>query len=200
MTSIRYKGVIVYGNGDSGTVDIIFKKPNYQSITSVINGMKETSVLKRTEAWQKVERSNQPGAWELNLYEIGDILRMQANVRDQFDFMAVPSARVGKVTYEGEQEIEGVKTLALRYDHGSNIFFVHFVDPETGRIVRSINDLGMNFIRSGEKVVNGIKFPEKMVTRFQTPLGVQSLEVSYSSITLNEQFDDTLFEMPLLAE
>lgn len=200
VQTLRYSGVIVFGSGDSGTVDIVFKKPSSQQINSVVNGMKEVSTLKRTEAWQKVERHDEPGSWTLNLYEVDDILRMQANVRDQFDFMAPPSTRTGKVIFEGEHEIDGVKTRALRYDHGNGRFFLHFVDPATGQVLRSVNDLGMIFMKTGEIVVDGIRFPEKLITRFRTPLGVETLEVSYSKITVNEKIDDAIFDMPLLAE
>ncbi len=200
VQTLRYTGVIVVASGDSGTVDIVFKKPSSQQIISAVSGMKEVSTLKRTEAWQKLERHDEPGSWTLNFYEAEDILRMQANVRDQFDFMAPPSTRTGKVHFVGEHEIDGRKTRALRYDHGRSRFFVHFVDIETGRVLRSVNDLGMVFMKTGERIVEGIRFPEKVVTRFRTPLGVETLEVSYSKITVNEKIDDAIFDMPLLAE
>ena len=200
VRSVRFTGVLVYGNGDSGTVDIVYKKPQHQQIVSVINGLREVSTLKRTEAWRKIERYDRPGSWELNLYETNDILRMQANVRDLFDFMKVPSARVGKVTYEGEQEIDGVMTRALRFDHGSGIFFIKYIDPATGRLNRSVNDLGMVFVPTGEKMVDGVRFPEKLVTRFLTPLGVESLELTYSGITLNEDIDNARFDVPLMTD
>ncbi len=200
VTSIQYQGVLVYGNGDSGTLASVYKKPLYQKFTSVINDFKEVSALNRTEAWRKVESVSKPGAWSLEFYEVDDIHHMQAAVREALAFLGTPRSRKGHIEYLGTESVEGHDTRILVYYHTDEIWFRRYIDIETGKVISTINDRGVIFEEHGEKMISGIRFPEKMVTRFLTEQGEQTIELNYTSITVNEEIDDTLFGVPIMAD
>ena len=200
VDTIHYQGVLVYGNGQSGTIDSVFKRPNYHQFTSVIGPIKETSTLNRTEAWQKMERLDEPGAWQLDFYSVDDVRHMQATVADALAFLKTPPSRNGRIEYEGVEEINGVKTRVLVYYHSDDIWFRRNIDPETGRVVRMVNDKGVTFAESGEKRVDGVRFPEKVIVSFLTNQGDQTMQMSYSSIVLNEEIDTSRFNVPVMSE
>lgn len=200
VNSIHYEGVLVYGNGQSGTIESIFMKPGYHQAISVIGPQKEISTLNKNEAWQKIERVDRPGAWSLNIYSIDELRALQATVADTLSFLKTPPTRKGRIEYLGTEEVDGRETRKLLYYHGGDRAFLRYFDSETGREVRMINQNGGIFIKSGERLVDGVRFPEKLVVKFITEIGVQSIEISYTNITVNEKFDTDRFNMPVMAE
>ncbi|MDQ8204827.1 hypothetical protein [Pelagicoccus sp. SDUM812003] len=200
VKSIHYKGVLVYGNGQSGTIESIFMKPNYHQAISVIGNQKETSTLNRTEAWQKVERVDQPGSWTLNIYQLQELRAMQATVADTLSFLNTPPVRNGRIEYLGTETIDGRELVVLYYAHGRSRGFHRYIDRETGEVVHMINQNGAIMTTSGEQWVDGVRFPEKLVAKFITQFGVQTIEITYTSIDINESFDTDRFNVPVLTE
>ena len=200
VSSLRYEGIVVSGSGLSGTSEIVFKKPNYYQIRTVIGGVKEVTTLNKTEGWRQTERVDQPGSWQLQLTDVADIYRMEAILQDTLGFLAEPKTRTGRILYEGSEEVEGRQTHVLVHYYGNGIWFRRNIDAETGRVLRKINDLGMIFIESEEMVVDGIRFPKTMVSRTITPEGEISMELSLSSIEVNEEIDTDIFDVPMMTE
>lgn len=200
VSTIHLQGVIVYGNGQSGTFESVYKRPDYHQFISVIGTQKETSTLNKTEAWQKIENVATPGSWTLNFYGIDDLRHMQATVSEALSFLKTPPVRKGRIEYLGTEEVDGRLAQVLVYHHGNGIWFRRYIDNETGRVLRMINDKGVTFTEYGEKIVDGVWFPEKMVVSFRTQFGEQSMEISYSSITLNEKVDSNRFKVPAMSE
>lgn len=197
IDTIRYQGVLVYGSGESGTVESVFKRPNRHQFISVINNQRETSTLNRTEAWRKMENLDQPGAYSLDFYQVDDLRHLEATVIDTLSFMKAPPTRNGRIEYLGTEEVEGVETRVLLYRHSDSIWFRKYIDPETGRLLHMVNSKGVVFTYQGEILVDGVRFPEKVVVRFRTQFGQQSMEVSYSTITLNAEIDTERFRVPV---
>lgn len=198
VSTLVFTGVVVAGSGESGTTEVIYKKPFRSKIRSVINGYEETSTLSRTEAWRQVRRVDQPGAWSMEFYEIRDIDRMRALAGATLSFLKKPTERGGSVTYHGTETVDDREARVLVYDHGNGIWFKRFIDAQTGKVLRMENDIGMIFKESGEIMADGIRFPAKLVTETPTPQGSFKMEVSYSAIRVNQEISDEIFEVPLL--
>lgn len=199
IKTIQYRGVLIYGNGDSGTFSSIYKKPNFQQFTSIMKGYKEVSTLNRTEAWRKAEDVSQPGSWDLDFYEVDDIHHMQATVNEAFSFMATPVARKGRIQYIGKEDVNGRDSHILVYFHADHIWFRRNIDAETGKLLSTMNDRGIRFEEHGENVINGVRFPETLITRFMSAQGEQTMELKYTSVIVNEEVNDDLFNVPVMA-
>ncbi len=56
ITSIHYKGSLLYSSGDLGTIEMVYQKPMKQRMVAVIGDRKEVSVLNNSEGWTTFER------------------------------------------------------------------------------------------------------------------------------------------------
>lgn len=196
IQSIRFKGVLVYGNGQSGTVESVFKKPNNYQFTSTIGGNRETSTLNSTAAWQKMENVQSPDAYRLNFYELDDMRHLQATIVDAFSFLKTPPTRNGRIEYLGTGKVEGKAAIVLAYYHNDSTWFRRYFDPETGRVMHMVNSKGVVYTYDGELELDGVKFPQKTIVRSVTQFGEQRMEISYASVETNIDIDMERFGLP----
>lgn len=196
VRSIKMKGVLVYGSGQSGTIESVFSSPNYHQFISVIGGNRETSTLNKYEAWRKVEQLQSPGVFELSFYEVEDLRNLEATVLDTLNFLNAPKSRNGRIEYLGTREIEGEEAIVLLYLHSDRIWFRRYIDPETGRVRHMVNNKGIVFSYEGTIEVEGVTFPEKTIVRVVTQYGEQTMEISINDIALNEEIDLERFRVP----
>lgn len=200
VSSIKMDGVLVYGNGASGTVEAYYKSPNYHQFISVFQGTKETSTLDRNEAWRKIEDLRTPNSYTMSFYEPDDVRHLAATVSDYLSFLKTPPTRKGRIEYLGTSVVDGQDTIVLLYIHNDRIWFRRYIDPETGRVLHMVNDKGIVFSYEGEIEAGGIKFPERTIVRVVTQYGQQSMEISFSNIVVNEPMDAERFRVPSAGE
>ena len=196
IRSVHMKGVMIFSNGDSGTVELKMKKPAAHLFQHTINGVESTQAIFDTEAWQRQVRLDRPNAPVVDLLSVQEIIRMKANVADAFGFYARPATKKGKVTYEGTKTIDGREARALAYLYGDGVWFLRYFDAETGQLLRTLTDYGSIKTVSGEIMVDGVRFPAKQITHVKTEGGFSSIELSFSAIEINKEFDDKLFKFP----
>lgn len=196
VKSLYKKANILYSDGNSGTAEITFMKPLFHKFIGVVNENKEISALDETEGWRKTEVVGQPEAWSLDLYDVGEILHLQANVREELGFFQRPTPRGATVEFVETRMVDDIECDILHYDYGDGIWFRRCFEVGTGKLILSINDKGVRFVPDGELEVDGIKFPAKVTTIFQSPYGVETLELSFSKIELNRNFKEESFKIP----
>jgi len=196
IKSIKMKGVLVYGSGQSGTIESVHLKPNFHQFISVIGGIRQVSTLGRSVAWQSTESLDQPGNLELMFYEPDDLKHLEATVVDTLGFLDTPAARNGRIEYLGTSEVADKEAIMLLYVHNNRIWFRRYIDPETGRVLHMVNDKGIIFSYEGTIEVDGVTFPEKTIVRVVTQYGEQTMEISISEIILNEEVDTDRFRVP----
>lgn len=194
---IHYKGSLLYSSGDLGTIEMIYQEPLRQKMIAVVNDRKEVSVLNGTEGWTTFERVGDSLPLGMEIFDPVRILIMQAAVREAFSFFQKPDVRNGEISYQGKETVKGRECHVLDYDHGDGIGYRRFIDAETGQVLRMLDSKGVEYIEEGEIIVDGIRFPKKMVSTFATALGSQTMEFAYTSITLNKKLPDSEFVMPL---
>lgn len=196
IKSLHYKGTMLYSDGNSGVADIVFKKPSFQRFTADINTYRETSGLDDTEAWHFVENLANPADKTLRLYGVEEILNMQASVWEYLNFYKRPEGRGQDVVYEGRQHFGNIECVVLTYDHGDGIWFRRFFEVTSGRLMQTLSNRGALFIEEGEIIVDGIRFPKKLTTRFLNLRDASSIEMVYSKIEVNKAFDNSIFKLP----
>jgi len=197
ITSIRYKGSLLYSSGDLGTIEMVYQKPMKQRMVAVIGDRKEVSVLNGSEGWTTYERVVDSVPLSMEIFDPIRILIMQASVREAFGFFKKPNVRNGDITYEGKETVKGRECVVLTYHHGDGIAYQRYIDAETGQVLRTLDSKGVEYIEEGEIIVDGIRFPKKMVSTFSTAIGSQTMEFAYTSIELNKDLPESDFVMPL---
>jgi len=194
---IHYKGSLLYSTGDLGTIEMVYQEPMRQKMIAVVNGRREISVLDGSEGWTTFERVGDSLPLGMEIFDPIRILIMQAAVREAFSFYRKPDVRNGNIYYDGKESVKGHECIILTYDHGDGIAYRRFIDAETGQLRKMFDSKGVEYYDEGEIVVDGIRFPKKMISIFATALGGQTMEFSYNSITLNKKLPNSEFVMPL---
>ena len=174
-----------------------YQKPMRQRMVAVVNNRKEVSALDGSEGWTTFERVGDSLPLGMEIFDPIRILIMQSAVREAFSFYKRPTVRNGGLFYEGEETIKGRECIVLTYEHGDGIAYQRYIDAETGQLMKMLDSKGVEYFEQGEIVVEGIRFPKKMVSTFPTALGQQTMEFSYNSIKLNQKLPASDFKMPL---
>jgi len=200
VKSITFKGSILYGNGSTGTIELAYKKPYFHRLKSVIDNALEISGLDDTEGWIKSAPAATPENWNLVILEADQVYNMRAKVSESLNFYARPTGRSSRVTYEGEHDIEGRTCHALLYYHGSGVWNLNYFDKETGSFAKTVNSKGIEFFERGEMMIDGIRFPKKLISVIHSEQGRGTMEISLNSIVLNKQYSDDVFKMPSLVD
>jgi len=197
IESVHYKGSLLYSSGDLGTIEMVYQKPMRHRMVAVIGGRKEISVLDGSEGWTTFERVVDSVPLSMEIFDPIRILIMQASVREAFSFFRKPNIRNGEITYEGKETVKGRECVVLTYYHGDGIAYQRYIDAETGQVHKTLDSKGVEYLEEGELMVDGLRFPKKMVSTFSTAIGSQSMEFAYSSIALNKKLPESDFVMPL---
>ncbi len=197
ITSIRYEGSLLYSSGDLGTIEMVYQKPMRQRMVAVIGDRREISVLDGTEGWTTFERVIDSVPLSMEIFDPLRILIMQASVREAFGFFEKPNVRGGEITYDGKETFKGRECILLTYHHGDGIAYRRFIDAETGQVLRTLDSKGVEYVEEGEILVDGLRFPKKMVSTFSTAIGSQTMEFAYTSVKLNRDLPESDFVMPL---
>lgn len=192
--SVRYQGTMATTDGDEGTVDIVFMRPYFQLIVVEVENVRQTTALSGYDGWEKVEDMNNVDDWQLTLLEAPQIRRLQANAWESLNFYKVNRQKKVVVTYEGETEIDGITCDEIAFRHDRTIRFVRYFDVATGRLVLSTTEQGGEIREEGELMVDGIRFPKRLLTT----VGENSSTIEFELIEVNQSYDEALFDVPML--
>ncbi len=200
IKSITFEGSLLYSSGDSGTIDMIYQKPMHQKLVAVINDNKEVSALDDTEGWISYYKVGIDQSLGMEIFDATRVLMMQAAVREALGFYKRPTHRGGRVTYDGRETVKDVDCVVLIYHHGEGLGYVRYFDAATGKLIKTVDAKGVEYFEEGEIMVEGVRFPKKLVTTFSTALGPQTMEFTYSKITLDKKYNRSVFKIPSLVE
>lgn len=194
VQSVHYQGAMATSDGNEGTVDIIFMKPYYQLIVVEVGNIRQTTALSGYDGWEKVEDMDNVDDWQLTLLEAPQIRRLQANAWESLNFYQVGRQKKVAVSYEGEADIDGITCDTLAFRHDDTIRFVRYFDVETGRLVLSTTEQGGEIREEGDLMVDGIRFPQRLLTI----VGEDSSTIEFELIEVNNTYDEALFDVPML--
>jgi hypothetical protein len=176
-------------------VEIIFQKPYQQRITVRSEKIIETSALDGYDGWQKRSDAQDTTKWQLTLLDPQQVKRLRANTWENLHFFRGIEKRGGTVEHQGTATVDGVACDKLAFTHAENIIFYRFFDRATGRLVKTETEAGGEIREEGEVVVNGIRFPRRVINR--TPDGKMT-SISFDQVVLNQVHPGDAFAVPSL--
>lgn len=208
VKTVSYKGTLVSsttgadGEAQSTTavIEILFAAPFYQRIRITTPARIETTALDDYEAWQRIANPEDATQWRLTLLDTEQIRRLRANTWENLSFFKGIERVGGEVEDLGMVAVDGKQLHKISFDHGYGIVFYRFFDPVTGRLVQSETDTGARIIESGENFINGVRFPDQVVTVSTREDGTQQrVQVDFERIEVNQPVDRTEFRVPTIA-
>jgi hypothetical protein len=175
--------------------EIIFQKDYQQRITVTDAKVIETTALDGYDAWQKRANPANPSQWQVTLLDANQVKRLRANTWENLNFFAGIERKGGRVELGGDFTVDGVACVKLSFIHADNIVFRRYFDKATGRLIKTETENGGEIREEGEVVVNGVRFPRKVINRGANGLVTT---ISFDSVVLNERIPAGEFAVPAL--
>ncbi len=203
VKSIHYLGALTAADPADKTqvaIEIIFQAPFRQRITATSGKGVEITALDNYDAWQRTQEPKDPARWSLQLLGKDQIKRLRANTWQNLAFFRGIEREGGKVVDQGAVTLDGVACRKIAFMHSDAIVFTRYFDQATGRLVLTETESGGSIREQGEIMVNGVRFPKTITNTSKLPDGgTQQINITFSKITLNETFPDSLFAIPSLS-
>lgn len=205
VSSVTYQGTLVSSSTNAAgevqsttaVIEILFAEPFYQRIRITSPTRTETTALDDYEAWQLIENPDNASQWRMTLLDTAQVRRLRANTWENLSFFRGIERIGGDIEDLGRVEIDGQRLHKVAFDHGYGIVFYRFFDPVTGRLVLSETDTGARIVESGQNIIDGVRFPDRVVTTSTRADGSeQRVEVTFESIEVNAAIPRSLFRVP----
>ena len=177
-------------------IEIIFQKPYCQRMTVTRPASVDTVALDDYEAWSKTTGRENPAASQVTLLDAQEIRQLRANTWENLNFFAGIEKKGGTVELAGDVIVDGIACAKLSFIHSNRIVFHRYFDKATGRLVKTETANGSEIREEGEVVVNGVRFPRKVINRNATG---QVATIIFDSIVLNERVPPGEFAVPSLS-
>lgn len=207
LRSVHYTGTLETVEVDaegreqpvSVRIDIIFAKPLRQRIVTTSEKKIEVTALDGYDGWQREEDAQNADNWRMNLMAAPQVKRLRANTWENLAFFRGIERQGGRVDDLGEATVEGVVCRKLAFVHAPNIIFYRYFDRATGKLMLSETESGGTIREEGSLKSGGLNFPQKIITTNTLSDGrVRTMTITFSAVTLNEDFPASLFEVPAL--
>jgi outer membrane lipoprotein-sorting protein len=185
VTSVHMKGTMVRENPADPThnvtadLEIIVEKP-----------------YKFRDGWHRHEEKDAPAKWSQLVAGAGAIRQMRANIWQNLAFYRQIDSSGPTIVDQGSVESHGVVCEKVAFIHDATTSFYRFFDQATGRLVFTTTPSGSEIREEGELHAGGIRFPQRLITTFSGPGKAQVVTLTFTSVTVNEVFPDSVFATP----
>ncbi len=194
IRSIHFKGNFIANNrGTEGTIEIRFQKPFQQRLDVFEGEAVITTALNGYDGWNRRYSTKNPKSWDLEILSAADLKRMRANTHDNLYFFSGLEKLRGKIVDEGVKNKDGQEAHVLVFQYHDEIYYKRYFDVETGELIATINDQRLEIKEVGQIVVDEVRFPKKVVSLIDGEI-VNTVE--FTEIILNEEFDNSYFDLP----
>lgn len=196
ISTIQYQGVFESPlGGGSGYISIYLRKPLMQRMEVVNGSITETTAINDFEGWKRRVDNNVPNDWAFVILNLAELKRMRANTWENLNFFTGIEHLKGRVINKGPTRKDSRNAYLLIFEYDEGIYYERYFDAETGELISTINQNGVEIKEVGEIMVDGIRFPEKVMTLVD---GEIANIVTFVDIYLNEELDESLFDIPSL--
>jgi len=176
------------------TLDLIFVKPLGQRLVARGQKASLTTVLDGYDAWDLLQDNSDPSKFRLTWLTAGVVKTLRANTWENLYYFRVPEG--GSVEDKGPATADGIACERVDFTHGPGIVYERYFDRDTGRLVMTVRGTE-TFREGGEIRVDGIRFPQKIVSSDKTADGKELVSTAtFDRIVLNEKIPPGLFAAP----
>lgn len=174
-------------------IDISFQNPYRQRIVLRTDKTVETTALDGYDGWFRRTEIGKEEKAQFTLLESAQIKRLRANTWENLSFYRGIDARGGRTEFQGEADVDGKTCVVLAFIHSDNISFTRYFEKATGLLVKTVTEVGGEIREEGEIVVNGIRYPKKLINK--APDG-QTATITFESVKVNEPLPAAEYVVP----
>lgn len=178
-------------------LEIVFQSPYRQSIVATTANRIETTALDDYEGWQRIADPASPNNWRLTLLSVDQIKRLRANTWENLSFFRGIERRGGRTEDLGLTQIDGRTAHKIGFVHEAGIIFYRYFDVDTGKLLLTETEAGGSIREEGEIVVDGIRFPKRVITTNELADGSKrTVTVTFDKVEVNQAFPASTFAVP----
>lgn len=174
--------------GVAGNISIYQKYPDKLLQVNSVNGIEQKIIFNGSKGFQ---------VSDLGTKELTGELLNQLKVDALFNFILdFPEAGI-KATYGGIEKIKGREAFRIRFALPDSTIMLEYFDVDTGLKIRQIKNCRSNDIVIQQisdftdyRLIDGVKYPFRIEQEF----GPLKSVMEVSSIKVNQNFDDEIFE------
>ncbi len=203
VKTIHYVGTLVGADPADRTkeftrkIEIQLEKPARQRITVTSPQLIEISALDEYEAWRRTIDAADPTNWQQQQLSVDQIKQLRADVWQNLYFFRGIEQIGGRVEDQGATTIDGIACRKIAFFHSDTLVYYRYFNEATGELVLTGDD-NNNVREEGQIVAGGIHFPKSIRIAQRTAEGqVDTRRITFEKITVNEEFADSLFAVPL---
>lgn len=193
VKSLRYEGVLISGgdNPDQGVI-LELKQPNQQRL--VLRSGDRTNIV-AVDGYEgyNLQIDATTGEQRVTPLEVSQVRRMATNTVENLSFLRYPEKSMVAIRDLGHQEFHGQQTRVLNFRHFNGLEYYRFIDEETGRIVGTRMDDGIENVEVGSQVFDGIRFGEE-IHAYRG--GNLLFKIRVDRVEVNPDLSDDLFRYP----
>ncbi len=168
------------------------RRPNEYRSTIRIEDLAEDTIVRGTRGCM-VRSSPALNDSRMRPLTQGELGRVSVTVHQWFERFRADTANGGSVRHQGIVDRRGTRCHQLRYAYPGGITVDHFFALDDGRLVSSVNDLGVESVPIGSIRAGDLLFPEK-VDYYQNREKLHS--VIYTRIEVNKPLPAGIFSIP----
>jgi hypothetical protein len=181
-------------------IEIIIQKPFQRRIVLTGADHTETTALDDYEAWQRLQDKKDPSRWRTTLFPKNKVKQLRADTWENLAFFRGIEEVGGTIEDRGIVQLDGKPAHKLAFVHEPGIVYVRYFDPETGRLMLTETDSSVRVREEGEMMVNGIRFPKRIVnTTTQGDGRDRVVIVNIEQVIINEEYPRDIFSVPLIS-
>jgi len=198
IRTLKYQGTINSSERNRvGKLILYLKKPLKQRIEiRTEEGLVEVTAVNGYEGWiMRKDSSTDDSSTEVRVMTPENLNRMLISTWENLNFFKEPTAQHGKTRFMGKTEYRGRSAYELHVHYpGGSPAYKRYFDSQTGELIGTLTDGGLEFIESGMILVDGLQFPRK-IEAFR---GTERVHViKFEKIQVNEGIPDEMFEHPV---
>jgi hypothetical protein len=175
------------------SIDIIFQHPMQQRQIIKSGRVERVTALDGYDGWERVVDLTGKNSQRLTLLDAMSIKRLRATTVENLSFYSARVAGARQVVYLGEEMVDGLECAKLSFSYGGSIVFLRYFEKSTGHLVKTVVEGGGEIREEGEVIVNGVRFPKKVINTSATGL---STTITFDQIVVNESFPADTFAVP----
>ncbi len=199
VQTIQFHGTFTTqdSEGEKGEIIIYLKKPFKQrlDVMRLKEGVTETTAINNIDGWVRRSNNKNDSDWTIRILSMLEFKRMRANTFDNLNFYHGIEKIGGYITNKGKVQKDGKTACLLHFQYDNEMFYDRYFDINTGELLATINDKGIEIKDKGEFIVDGIRFPCEQVSYEN---GKKKNTLIFAEIIINHPMDDDLFELPSL--
>ncbi len=180
-------------------LDVVFQQPDQQWVTVKSAEAIEVTALDGYQGWKRVESVKDSKQWRQTALGLEAIRRMRAATWSNLAFWRGLEQQGGRVEDQGTTMVDGVSCQKIAFIHHPKIVYTRYFDAATGRLVLTETESGEATREQGELIVDGIRFPQKIVTTSKGARGQRmTVTMTFEKITTNEPLPAAQFRAPVM--